>query len=232
MAEILEKGLNFLRKLRLYMLIGMVAIVGISMLGGLFSKKDPKQSFVIYNSGDKSVSVTFHQQKKDKTYTGYFDNIVVKPGDTKCESYSEGVYKVNVWDGNVEEKDPRISRTVYLSVKLADKDNYAPIYIDTTGSKYFAFVNLDFIYSGSELANNIAKDFGAYQEGPVIKKIYDGKRPFMIPEKYVVDLTLPDDKLPKKVSAGANVYALVPVPNTVRTKKEIYPYIFEFINSH
>lgn len=219
-------------------ILGALAVIGVvCIIISSFSQKanGPEQTFAIYNSGEKEVSVTFHRLKQNNEYSGYLDDISVKPGETQYQDYSAGTYKVIVWDGSVMDDNSEELRSIKnLKVTLPEnKDNYTPIYIDTKGNNYFALVNVNYIYSGSALANQIAISAGASGTGPVLKKLYNGKLPFRAPGQDTNRIIVgPSDKLPDKVSAGESVYILAPVPNTVKTKDEVYHYALRFMETH
>lgn len=226
-------------KIKLWSLIvgalAVIIVIGV-MVDSINQKKNgPQQSFAIYNSGDKEVSVTFHRLEKGNKYSGYLDDISVKPGETKYQDYPAGTYKVIVWDGSATDDNSEEFRSIKdLKIALPEhEDNYTPIYIDTTGVKYFALINVNYLYSGSALTNQIAKAAGASGTGPVFKKLYNGKLPFRIPE-VTTNRTIvgPSDRLPEKVSAGHSVDILAPVPNTVTKKTEVYQYALSFLEEH
>lgn len=231
------KIINFKIKLWLIILGALAVVIAIGVIISSIDHKanGPEQTFAIYNSGDKEVSVTFHRLKENNEYGGYLDDISVKPGETKYQAYSAGTYKVIVWDGSVTDDDSKEFRSIKdIKVELPEnKDNYNPIYIDTTGASYFALINVNYLYSGSALTNEIAKSVGASGTGPVLKKLYNGKLPFRTPGQDTNRTIVgPSDKLPKEVSAGESVYVLAPVPNTVKTKDEIYQYALRFMETH
>ncbi|HEX3045593.1 MAG TPA: hypothetical protein VHY08_12615 [Bacillota bacterium] len=230
------KIINFKIKLWLIILGALAVVITIGVIVDSIDQKanGPEQSFAIYNSGDKEVSVTFHRLKQNDEYGGYLDDISVKPGETKYQAYPAGTYKVIVWDGSVTDDNSEEFRSIKnFKVELPDgKDNINPIYIDTTGN-YFALINVNYLYSGSALTNQIAESVGASGTGPVLKKLYNGKRPFSTLEQDT-DRTIvgPSDKLPDKVSAGESVYILAPVPNTVKTNDEVYQNALRFMETH
>ncbi len=237
MENVAKKIRNFKFRLWLIVVIALAAVIAIGVIISSIDQKanGPEQSFAIYNSGDKEVSVTFHRLKKDKKYSGYLDDLSVKPGETKYQAYPAGTYKIIVWDGSVADDNSEEFRSIKnLKIALPEhKDNYNPIYLDTTGANYFALINVNYLYSGSALANQIAKSVGASGEGPVLKKLYNGKFPFRTLE-LTTNRTIvgPSDKLPQKVSAGHSVYILAPVPNSVKKKAEVYQYALSFIEKH
>ena len=230
------KIINFKIKLWLIILGALAVVIAIGVIVDSIDQKanGPEQSFAIYNSGDKEVSVTFHRPKQNNEYGGYLDDISVKPGETKMQDYPAGTYKVIVWDGSVTDDNSDEFRSIKnFKVELPDgKDNINPIYIDTTGN-YFALINVNYLYSGSALTNQIAESVGASGTDPVLKKLYNGKLPFRTLEQDT-DQTIvgPSDKLPKEVSAGESVYILAPVPNTVKTNDEVYQYALRFMETH
>lgn len=226
MGSNLKKSAGSMRKALLGIVLALIVLVGVgAIIAGITEKRSgPMQSFAIYNSGDKAISVTFHRQKKDKSYGGYIDDISVKPGETKYMQYPRGIYRVNVWDGSVQDEGSTKIRSISnLKVALpANKSNFNPIYIDTTGATLFALVNVNFLYSGSKLANSISQSLGTSPEKPQIRKLFSGRMPFIIPEEYAREtLVGPSDGLPGEISLSETVYALVPVPKTVKTQDDV-----------
>ncbi len=217
-------------------IIGIVFVVLLAVLVMMAIKdkeaRGPEQTFAFYNSYDQEISVTFHELKEDKSYGGYIENILIKPGEVKFEPCTRGGYKINIWNGNVEdEKTERLRSIEDIKVELADdKDNYNPIYIDTTGEYFFAVVDVNFIYSGSSLANTLSESMGTARTKPVVKLLKDGKKPFCLPPHYGTGTFVrPNDKMPKEISSGTIVYALVPIPNTVKKSDEVLEYVYQFI---
>jgi hypothetical protein len=224
---------------KIWVIIGVGVVILLGVLIFFANKyneaRGPEQTFVFYNSLDKEISVTFHKQKKDKSYGGYLDNIIVKPGETKYELCPRGIYKINIWNGNVEEDKTETLRSFSdVKITLADnKDNYNPIYIDATGDNYFAVVDVNFIYSGSSLANSLSQSLNTARTKPVVKLLRNGRSPFRLPDFYEKGTFIkPSDKLPKKISYGTIVYALVPFPNTIKSQAELSGYINQFIQTH
>lgn len=230
----LKKIAKSMRKTLPGVVLVLIAVVGVgTIISGIIEKRNgPRQSFAIYNSGDKTISVTFHRQKEDKSYGSYIDDISVGPGETKYEQYPRGTYQVNVWDGSFHgESSTKIRSISDLKVVLPkNKSNSNPIYIDAMGTTLFAIVNINFLYSGSQMANSISQSLGTSLERPEIKRLFSGRMPFIIPEKYTREtLVGPSDELPDEISLSETVYALVPVPKTVKTPDDVLECVLRFI---
>lgn len=230
----LKKAAGSMRKAVLGIVLALTALVGIgTIISGIAGHRNgPTQSFAIYNSGDKTVSVTFHRQKEDKSYGSYIDDISIQPGETKYEQYPRGTYRVIVWNGSVlDENAARVRTMSNLRVVLSDgKSNYSPIYIDTTGTALFAIVNINFLYSGSQLANSISQSLGTSPKRPEIKRLFSGRIPFSIPNEFAQETIVgPSDDLPDEISLSDTVYALVPVTPTAKTRDDVLECVMRFI---
>lgn len=219
---------------RVLLVAGGVAVALIALLVILAecqkAARGPEQTFALYNSATRRVSVTFHERKADGSYGGWAENILLAPGELRYQAKVRGTYRIIVWDGDVEAEESKPLRKLDgVEVVLADgKDQYRPLYLDTTGETTFYVVDATFLYSGSGLSDAIARAAGAHRDRPYLKARRTGERLFSLPYDQVV---APPDKLPAQVAAGAVVYALVPVPSAVTDPDAIWEAIARSLQS-
>lgn len=174
----------------------------------------PIQSIAFLNTSDTIRSVTFERFENDSSLADtYTVDSEIKPGRTVIGKVPAGNYKVRVWN-----PDKSLYKSVDFKIVLKDpeKSNFQLYRFDLAMDKIYAVVNLNALYEGDSFADYMSNAVGTRRENLKIEKLYDGGRPFFVPETYTFRTFIDtDDKLPKEVKYGEMVYGLFAFPKTL-----------------
>ncbi|MFC6095662.1 hypothetical protein ACFPVY_03305 [Flavobacterium qiangtangense] len=203
--------------------VGCLLILFLALLGiaGVFlaNRHDgPTQSIAFLNTSDVTRSVTFEKiEKTGKLAATYTINRDIKPNQEIIEKVPAGNYKISIWN-----QDKSLFKSTDFKVILDDPkvSSYQLYRLDIATDKIYVIVNLNALYEGNSLANHMASAAGTKQERLKIEMLFDGGRPFQVPETYTsrtfIDI---NDDLPSEIKFGEMVYGLFEFSKTISKDK-------------